>query len=36
MRGVLESHGVELALGETMARFEGPEGGRRTWTSPAG
>ena len=28
MRGVLESHGVELALGETLARFEGPEGGR--------
>jgi 3-phenylpropionate/trans-cinnamate dioxygenase ferredoxin reductase subunit len=28
MRGVLEDHGVELALGETLARFEGPEGGR--------
>ena len=27
-RGVLEAHGVELATGETLARFEGPEGGR--------
>jgi 3-phenylpropionate/trans-cinnamate dioxygenase ferredoxin reductase subunit len=27
-RGVLEAHGVELATGETLARFEGPEEGR--------
>jgi 3-phenylpropionate/trans-cinnamate dioxygenase ferredoxin reductase subunit len=27
-RGVLEAHGVELATGETLARFEGPDGGR--------
>jgi 3-phenylpropionate/trans-cinnamate dioxygenase ferredoxin reductase subunit len=27
-RGVLEDHGVTLAMGETLARFEGPEGGR--------
>ena len=28
VRGVLEAHGVELAMGETLARFEGEEGGR--------
>ena len=28
VRGVLEAHGVSLALGETLARFEGPQGGR--------
>jgi 3-phenylpropionate/trans-cinnamate dioxygenase ferredoxin reductase component len=27
-RRLLESRGVELATGETLARFEGPEGGR--------
>ncbi len=26
--GLLRSHGVEMATGETLARFEGPEGGR--------
>ena len=27
-RGLLEARGIELATGETLARFEGPEGGR--------